>query len=292
MKQFIVSIILCVASLHTSAQCTSGNCENGKGKFDFGWCVYEGTFKNGKPDGEGTMVYDDYKYVGHFTNGVEDGKGVITYKKDGRKEDVTYISGKKVEALQKVNNGEWKELDIQNVNCISGNCNTGFGTYIFPSGNKYVGNFVNSKREGKGTFYFSNGDKFEGTFHNNERSEGIYTYSNGAKYTGTYDASGIEYNGTMIALNGITIPFVNGKAIIPVQTRNTATTTLPNQPTNKQTDRSSSKICPFCNGAGKTRSASSYGNASNNDKDHGIYQGAYHSGETTICSFCKGKGVY
>jgi tetratricopeptide (TPR) repeat protein len=52
------------------------------------------------------------------------------------------------------------------------------------------------------------------------------------------------------------------------------------------------KNCPFCNGTGKTRSASYYGNASNSDKSKGIYQGEYHTGETTICAFCKGKGYY
>ncbi|MEO6403942.1 MAG: hypothetical protein ABIY51_10580 [Ferruginibacter sp.] len=291
MKKTLFLFISCITCLNITAQCVTGNCENGKGKFDFGWCTYDGTFKNGKPDGEGTMLYDDYTYVGHFTNGIEDGKGVITYKKDGRKEEVAYISGKKVQALQKVNNGEWKELDIQNVNCKTGNCNTGFGTYIFPSGNKYTGNFVNNKFEGNGTFYFNNGDRFEGTFHNNEKYNGLYTYSNGAKYQGTYDSSGMEYNGTITSLNGMTIPFVNGKVIIPVQIKNTDKTTAANQ-SNKQTEKSPSKICPFCNGAGKTRSASYYGNASNSDKAKGIYQGDYHSGETTICAFCKGKGVY
>lgn len=223
MKHLLFFFIGCLVYFNTTAQCVSGNCENGKGKFDFGWCTYEGTFKNGKPDGEGTMVYDDYTYVGHFTNGVEDGKGVITYKKDSRKEDVAYVSGKKVEALQKVNNGEWKELDIQNVNCKSGNCNTGYGTYEFPSGNKYVGNFVNQKREGQGSFYFVNGEKFEGTFHDNEKVSGIYNFKSGYSYSGTYTSDGAENNGTVTGPGGMSLPYVNGKAIIPVQPKPTYT---------------------------------------------------------------------
>ena len=213
MNKILFLFISCVVYVSPTAQCVSG--EDGKGNFDFGWCTYEGTFKNGKPDGEGKMVYDNYTYVGHFTNGIEDGKGVIVYKKNGRKEEVAYVSGKKVEALQKVNQGEWKELDIQNVNCKSGNCNTGYGTYVFPSGNKYVGNFVNQKREGQGAFYFNDGDRFEGIFHNNEKSSGTYTFTSGIKYTGNYSADGLEANGTVSTPGGMTIPYINGKVIIP-----------------------------------------------------------------------------
>lgn len=233
MKHLLFFFIGCLIYFNTTAQCVSGNCENGKGKFDFGWCTYEGTFKNGKPDGEGTMVYDDYTYVGHFANGIEDGKGVITYKKDGRKEYVAYVSGKKVEALQKVNKGEWKDLDIQNVNCKEGNCNTGFGTYIFPSGNKYVGDFVNQKREGKGTFYFADGEKFEGAFHDNEKASGTYTFKSGYTYTGTYTSDGAEYNGTVTGPGDMSLPYVNGKAVIPVRPKTTYATT--NNNANKKT---------------------------------------------------------
>jgi len=35
-----------------------------------------------------------------------------------------------------------------------------FGTETFPSGNKYVGEFKDGKRNGQGTFTFANGDKY------------------------------------------------------------------------------------------------------------------------------------
>jgi hypothetical protein len=56
--------------------------------------VYDGEFKNGKPDGTGTMKYSDYTYVGEFKNGVEHGKGVITYK-NHKIEKTLFIDGKK-----------------------------------------------------------------------------------------------------------------------------------------------------------------------------------------------------
>jgi len=41
-----------------------------------------------------------------------------------------------------------------------------FGTYTFPSGNKYTGEFKNDKRNGQGTFTFANGTVKEGIWEN------------------------------------------------------------------------------------------------------------------------------
>ena len=195
------------------AQCLSGNCTNGNGKYDFGWCVYEGAFKNGKPDGQGTMKYSDYAYTGTFRDGVEDGEGNITYP-DGRREPVRYIGGKKVEGPAKFAASDYKPVLGRDEGCISGDCNNGFGTYQFPSGNKYVGNFRNRTREGQGTFFFSNGEQFTGQFHSNNYSSGTYTFSSGATYTGTYDSQNNPLNGTVTA-GDRHVPIANGKAIVP-----------------------------------------------------------------------------
>src|SRR3954470_6812549 len=87
-------VVLLFAAKLAGGQCKSGDCITGKGVYDFGWCVYNGEFKSGKPDGQGTMKYDDYTYVGSFSNGVEDGQGVITYK-SGKTEEVLYSKGVK-----------------------------------------------------------------------------------------------------------------------------------------------------------------------------------------------------
>lgn len=52
-----------------------------------------------------------------------------------------------------------KESKVQ-VACIAGNCNNGQGTFIFPNGEKYVGQFKDGKFHGQGTSTFSNGEKF------------------------------------------------------------------------------------------------------------------------------------
>jgi len=169
MKRTVIIAILTAITAGSYAQCTSGNCTAGIGTYNYGWCIYTGEFKNSKPEGKGVMKYDDYTYAGHFTNGLEDGEGIIT-KKDGTRENATYSKGVIVKSrLVGVAANDYKPIDVQNVNCLSGNCNTGFGTYQFPSGNKYTGNFNDHKREGQGTVFFANGDKYDGSFHDNEK---------------------------------------------------------------------------------------------------------------------------
>lgn len=212
----IFFIIILLSSSQIFAQCKKGNCVNGIGTYDFSWCLYTGEFKNGKPEGKGTMKYDDYSYTGNFVNGLEDGEGLIT-NNNGITENVYYRKGvKQVYNLVKIETKDYKPIIPQDINCLSGDCINGFGTYQFISGSKYVGNWVNFKMEGKGTFYFTNKDIFEGIFKNNLMSNGVYTYAlYGAKYTGTYDANGSELNGAVVSQSGMSIPYVNGKIIIP-----------------------------------------------------------------------------
>ena len=97
MAKLFFFICLLLMLRQANAQCKSGDCVNGKGVYDFGWCVYEGDFKDGKPNGKGVMKYDDYTYTGTFANGVEDGQGSITYK-SGKTEQVLYSKGIKQKA--------------------------------------------------------------------------------------------------------------------------------------------------------------------------------------------------
>ena len=290
MKQLLVAVITVFGIQHATGQCVSGDCNNGRGKFDFGWCIYEGDFKNGKPDGDGLMVYDDYTYKGHFTAGKENGHGTITYKKGGRIEEVNYNDGVKTNAPVKQDSSEWKVLQGYDPNCISGNCFTGWGTYVFESGNKYVGNFKEYRREGQGTFYFSDGDRFEGLFHNNERAQGTYFYKNtGATYTGTYDEQGKELNGAYQGAGGYTIACINGKAIIPKEALR-STSKAPVSSSAKQQEKArepETMICSACHGTGKTYE-SYYGYSTGSEKKYGVttYRSSYSS-----CTACNGSGT-
>ncbi|MEM1118943.1 MAG: caspase family protein [Bacteroidota bacterium] len=50
--------------------------------------------------------------------------------------------------------------------CISGNCINGMGTYTYPSGAKYIGDFKNGKMNGWGMCTYSNGSIYKGEWKN------------------------------------------------------------------------------------------------------------------------------
>lgn len=215
MAKLCCLIALLVSIKNAGAQCKSGDCINGKGVYDFGWCVYTGEFKDGKPNGKGAMKYDDYTYTGSFSNGVEDGSGVITYK-TGKTENVLYSNGVKQKAgPDKVAPGDYKEIKGTNAGCINGNCETGFGTFKFPSGNTYTGNFVDEMRQGKGTMAFANGDILEGDFNANAIVSGTYKFNNGYRFTGRWDSKGDMYDGIYYNPVGTAVRLANGTVIAP-----------------------------------------------------------------------------
>jgi len=63
----------------------------------------------------------------------------------------------------------------------------GIGTYMWRSGNKYVGDWVNDKATGQGIYYSSEGWRYEGGFINAQfHGKGIYYFANGKKKEGTW----------------------------------------------------------------------------------------------------------
>ncbi|MFK7933964.1 MAG: caspase family protein, partial [Saprospiraceae bacterium] len=99
--------------------------------------------------------------------------------------------------------------------CISGNCFDGNGTFIYPSGAKYVGQFQSGQIHGEGALYFSSKSKYTKYFgnfaHNYREGEGRLTYKAGHEYFGSFQkgkqsgygsmryANGDEYAGNWIA---------------------------------------------------------------------------------------------
>jgi S1-C subfamily serine protease len=79
-----------------------------------------------------------------------------------------------------------------------------FGTYTFPSGNKYVGEFKDGKRNGQGTFTFASGNKYVGEFKNDKANgQGIYTFAkSGNKYVGEFKDGKKSGQGTFTFASG------------------------------------------------------------------------------------------
>ena len=102
----------------------------------------------------------------------------------------------------------------------------GNNTFLFPNGNRYVGEYKGSQMNGAGEFYWTNGNIYKGEYKNGMRhgkgaltfyngsgysgdwkngymeGTGVYTWSNGNKYTGGFVKGFREGNATFIWGNG------------------------------------------------------------------------------------------
>ena len=87
--------------------------------------------------------------------------------------------------------------------CIKGNCYSGQGTYVYPSGARYSGNFRNGKIHGDGILYFSNGNKYVGQWVNQYREgKGKMIFASGETYEGSFRKSKFNGRGTMVFNDG------------------------------------------------------------------------------------------
>jgi hypothetical protein len=295
MKILYFTIITLVAQF-SAAQCLEGDCENGYGKYDLFYAIYEGTFKDGLPHGAGKLFYEGYTYEGEIKEGVEHGRGMVTYP-DGSFQKVKYEMGKKIESqFIKEDASQYKSYEAKcNANCISGDCANGSGKYRFPSGNVYEGSFVNFQPDGNGKWYFANGEKYFGAVKNGlKNGKGTYYFKNGWTFSGTY-VKDMEYNGTYKTDKGLTVKVVSGKVQMPKPSVSYSITE------GGSPRDSNHRRCPMCSGKGKmtipgkttvVRSSGGYTMNTGGAKqmDYGVYSVSMPD-KVEKCSYCSGKGV-
>ena len=199
---FRTSLIMPVLlfAFRSGAQCLSGDCKNGQGKIDMGYAVYEGSFRNGEPEGTGTMDYGGGdKYTGGWHKGKEEGAGTL-YKK-GVATSVYYRDGVLQTAPRKAEsiggNGDWKE---KVPGCITGDCHDGYGEINFTSGNSYKGGFKDGVKSGYGEMRFANGNILKGTFAANNPLSGTFWYEDvKTLFKGSFNGDGTQKDGTYSA---------------------------------------------------------------------------------------------
>lgn len=119
----------------TFAQCLSGNCYNGSGKFKYtNEATYEGDFRNGQPEGKGVFTYSNgNQYNGEWKEGKKVGSGLLHFSNGARYE------------------GQF-----------SNNFMDGFGRYTFKDESVYEGFFIADRPNGQGSLTRQDGSKISG----------------------------------------------------------------------------------------------------------------------------------
>jgi hypothetical protein len=71
--------------------------------------------------------------------------------------------------------------------CVTGDCKNGKGTFVYPSGAKYTGDFKNGEINGVGVCYYTDNSKYSGEWKRRyPDGRGTKTYSDGTKRTGLW----------------------------------------------------------------------------------------------------------
>ena len=189
-----------VSNNSKSTGCISGDCENGYGTYV--WTEgdkYSGYWKNGEMDGQGTYNFTSgSSYVGDFTSGMRNGKGTYVWA-DGEKYigdwkndkqhgvgTYYYTDGRVEKGIYE--NGEYKGSASNYTGCITGDCSSGTGTYVWKNGEKYEGSWSNNKRNGQGTMYYTSGDRYTGAWTSDMRQGyGTMYYVDGEVKAGVWE---------------------------------------------------------------------------------------------------------
>lgn len=158
---------------------------NGKGKIEGKGLMtwpngdrYDGEWKKGLQDGEGTYTYAaaGYSYSGHWVKGYIKGHGTFRFNNGN------------------VMEGDWTAMG------------TGTGYLVFADGTRYDGPFVNGAPHGQGIKVWANGDRYEGNFVMGHMSgQGTITFKeDGTTYSGMWVNDHRDGQGTCRFGNGAT----------------------------------------------------------------------------------------
>lgn len=103
------------------------------------------------------------------------------------------------------------------VGCVLGDCEDGKGVFVYPTRERYAGEFEEGDKHGEGIEYYADGKlKYKGNFRDNLRTDyGVYFYRNGDKYMGRFQKNVPNGKGTYTFADGDRIAgtFKNGQPV-------------------------------------------------------------------------------
>lgn len=139
MRILLLLLFLIPLSITLSAQCISGNCENGNGVYLYpSGNRYDGRWEDKKRI-KGDLFYaNGDHYTGYFRDNERHGPGIYRYASGNRFEGI-FTDGEKVE-----------------------------GTFYYVNGNRYEGQYRDNEKNGRGTMYLSSGETLSGFWIDNE----------------------------------------------------------------------------------------------------------------------------
>ena len=146
--------------------------------------VYEGEYKNGKPNGKGSMTSYDNKtiYDGDWINGKREGNGKLIisdeYNYTGPFENDQFSGSGGVLCDNKGNiyEGDFEKGKFE-----------GYGHYKMSNGDTYIGEFKGGLFHGKGQYNDKEGNVFDGEFKKGKKDgEGVLIKKNGEKLEGKF----------------------------------------------------------------------------------------------------------
>ena len=159
-----------------SRACTYNDCQNGYGTLEIttnvGKNLYRGNFKDGTYHGNGKLeemltVTARASYDGNWDMGIRSGRGTYwngegnlyigQWRNDKREGQGSYFFGVKDWTPNKYSEF-WLSENVENyTGGFQNDLYQGNGTYRWPDGQRYVGEFFANDKHGPGTFYYSTG---------------------------------------------------------------------------------------------------------------------------------------